>query len=106
MRSSTNKTLVLIIVVLVLTNIAVLGYFLWYKKADPVKTDKDRNGIAEPLEKEVGFSSDQLGQYKLLKDKQRELVRPMYEDMRHSKDSLFKLLGTNDVTDSAVISLA
>ena len=107
MRSSTNKTLVLIIVVLLLTNIAVLGYFLWYKKSDlPLKAEKERNGIAEPLEKEVGFSADQLAQYKLLKDKQRELIRPMYEDMRKSKDSLFQLLATKDATDSAVVNLA
>ena len=107
MRSSTNKTLVLIIVVLVLTNIAVLGYFLWYKKSDlPVKADRERNGIAEPLEKEVGFSPEQLAQYRQLKEKQREVIRPMYEDMRKTKDSLFHFLSTREVGDSAVINLA
>jgi protein CpxP len=102
-----NKTLLLIIAVLVLTNIAVLAYFLWYKKSDlPLKADREKNGIAEPLEKEVGFSSDQLAQYKMLKDKQHELIRPMYEGMRRSKDSLFRLLGSRDANDSTVVHLA
>ena len=107
MSNSSNKTLLLIIVVLILTNVAVLGYFLWYKKADiPQKTEKERNGIAEPLEKEVGFSTEQLAEYKLLKEKQRELIRPMFEDMRRSKDSLYRLLGTKDVNDSLVTNAA
>jgi periplasmic protein CpxP/Spy len=103
MRNSTNKTLLVIIAVLLLTNIAVLGYFLWYKKpATPIRNDREHNGISDALQKEVGFSDDQVAQYKLLKDKQREIIRPMFDDMRKSKDSLFRLLSVTEVNDSVL----
>jgi hypothetical protein len=101
-----NKNLLIIIAVLLLTNIGVLGYFLWYKK--PVKQQQESrwdskgnsNGIYELLQKDVGFSADQLAQYKLMKDKQRETLRPMFDEMRRVKDSLFRLLKESDVPDS------
>ncbi len=37
-----NKNLLIIIAVLLLTNIGVLGYFLWYKK--PVEKQEQRDG--------------------------------------------------------------
>lgn len=100
-----SKNLLIIIAVLLLTNIGVLGYFLWFKK--PAKQAEQRwdakgnsNGIYELLQKDVGFSADQLAQYKLMKDKQRETLRPMFDDMRKAKDSLFRLLKESDVPDS------
>ncbi len=103
MNNSTNRNLLIIIAVLVLTNIAVLGYFLWFNKAaNGQRQDRARNGISEQLQKEVGFSEEQLAQYKLLKDKQREIIHPIFEDMRKSKDSLFRLLSDPNISDSTL----
>jgi periplasmic protein CpxP/Spy len=88
-----NRTLLVIIAVLVLTNIAVLAYFLWYKHPEPTPANQERNGISEILEKEVGFNSSQIAQYKALKDQQKQSIKPMFDDMRKMKDSLFGLLG-------------
>ncbi len=100
-----SKNLLIIIAVLLLTNIGVLGYFLWFKK--PAKQQEQRwdskgnaNGIYDLLQKDVGFSADQLAQYKQMKDKQRETLRPMFDDMRRAKDSLFRLLKESNVPDS------
>jgi periplasmic protein CpxP/Spy len=101
-----NKNLLIIIAVLLLTNIGVLGYFLWYKK--PEKATEQRwdqrgnngNGIQDLLQKDVGFSTEQLAQYKQMKDKQRETIRPMYDEMRKAKDSLFRLLKDSAAPDS------
>ena len=101
-----NKNLLIIIVVLLLTNIGVLGYFLWYKKPEKQeqRTENNRgfggNGIQDLLQKEVGFTPEQLAQYKQMKDKQRETIRPMYDEMRKKKDSLFQLLNDATVSDS------
>jgi|SRR6218665_380223 len=101
-----NKNLLIIIAVLLLTNIGVLGYFLWYKKpeakVEQFRGDGKPNGILDLLQKEIGFSEDQLAQYKLLKDKQRETIRPMYDEMRKAKDSLFSLLRESSIADSVV----
>ena len=105
MKNSPNKILLIIIVVLVLTNIAVLAYFLWYKTpahAVSRSSDRERNGIADVLQKEVGFNDDQVAKYKVLKERQKAIIRPMYDDMRKSKDSLFRLLSAPAVTDSMI----
>jgi protein CpxP len=105
-----NKNLLIIIAVLLLTNIGVLGYFLWYKKPPEKQEQHDgrnnNNGIQDLLQKEVGFSADQLAQYKQMKDKQRETIRPMYDEMRKAKDSLFRLLTDSTVPDSVISKAA
>ena len=102
-----NKNLLIIIAVLLLTNIGVLGYFLWYKKPPEMQEQHDgknnnNNGIQDLLQKEVGFTAEQLAQYRQMKDKQRETIRPMYDEMRKAKDNLFRLLKDSTISDSAI----
>ena len=100
MSNPRNRNLLIIIAVLLLTNIAVLVYFLGSKKPVTQHGEKERGSITEMLQKEVGFNDEQTAQYKQLKEKQRELIRPMYDDMRKAKDSLFRLLSYPDTSDS------
>jgi Spy/CpxP family protein refolding chaperone len=99
---SRNRNLLFIIAVLVLTNIAVLAYFLWVKKPSaPVKRDF-KNGMTEMLKKEVGFNDDQVAQYKHLKDEQWATIKPMFDEMRKAKENLFRLLSDPNTNDSIV----
>jgi Spy/CpxP family protein refolding chaperone len=101
MSNSRNRNLLIIIGVLFLTNIAVLVYFLGQKKpAKPEHGDRDRPGITESLQKEVGFTDEQIAQYKQLKELQKQSIRPMYDEMRMAKDSLFRLLTDPQAGDS------
>ena len=98
MSNPRNRNLLIIIGVLLLTNIAVLVYFLGQKKP-ATSHDEGRSSVSEMLQKEVGFNDEQTAKYKQLKEKQRETIRPMYDDMRKAKDNLFRLLrypGTSD----------
>lgn len=107
--ASRNKNLVFIIAVLLLTNIAVLAYFLVFKKSEPHNEHQGdrRNGMmVEMLEKEVGFDSKQMTQYKQLKDLQKITVRPLFDEMRKAKDNLFRYLPDPNVNDSAISSAA
>ena len=112
MANSRNRTLIFIITVLLLTNIAVLGYFLWFKKEpttqDPRREDKLRNdkGIEDPLRDSVGFTEDQLSQYRQMRDDQRKSIKPMMEDMRKTKDSLFRMVANENANDSTINSIA
>jgi periplasmic protein CpxP/Spy len=108
MSTSKNRSLIFIITVLLLTNIAVLGYFLWFKKSDkPTKPGGDRgSGIETPLKKEVGFNEEQLTQYKQFREEQMKAIKPMSEDMRKTKDSLFRTMSNENANDSVVNSIA
>lgn len=104
-NQSRNRNLIFIIAVLLLTNIGVLAYFLWFKepaKDHPGNEGQKRTGMVEILETEVGFNKDQLDQYKQLKEQQRAASKPMYDDMRKAKDNLFRLMGDSTASDSLI----
>lgn len=103
MSNPRNKNLLIIIGVLLLTNIALLAFFLSQKpgKQGTAGIKNERPGIGEMLKNEVGFTEDQLAKYKELKEEQRQTIRPMYDDMRKTKESMFQLLGHPDA-DSLV----
>ncbi len=107
--ASRNKNLIFIIAVLLLTNIAVLVYFLVFKKPEeqPRFTQEKRTGmVIEMLQKDAGFTDEQIAKYKQLKDLQEKTVKPMFDEMRKAKDSLFRLMTKPDISDSVVNSVA
>jgi len=107
MSGSKNRNLLFIIMVLLLTNVAVLGYFLWYKKPPKEAHSRgDKNFVGDMLKKEVGFDTVQLAGYKEMREKQQQVLRPMFDDMRQAKDSLFSMIGKAEVNDSLVLNLA
>ena len=102
MSTSKNRSLIFIIITLLLTNIGVLGYFLW-PKTPQKKPENDRhNWMINALQKDVGFNEEQVAQYKQLNDDHWKKIKPMFEDIRKSKDSLFKLLSDESVNDSVI----
>ena len=104
MSNPRNRNLLIIIAVLLLTNVAVLVYFIGQHKKDRATPPPDagRNAVVEMLQKEVGFDDEQTTRYKEMKEKQREKIRPMYDDMRKAKDSLFRLLSFPETSDSVL----
>jgi protein CpxP len=103
-NTSRNKNLLFIIAALLLTNIAVLVYFLAIRKPHEGKAGMPdrRHGLSEVLQKEVGFNDDQVAQYKQMKEEQLEKLSPLFDEMRKAKDSLFRLISDTTVSDSAV----
>jgi capsular polysaccharide biosynthesis protein len=109
MSITRNRNLLIIIAVLLLTNAAVLAYFIGQKKntkGASSNVDRDRSGVAEMLQKEVGFNEEQTAKYKEMKEKQQEKIHPVYDDMRKAKDSLFRLLSYPGTSDSVVNKMA
>jgi len=103
MSLSKSRSLIFIITVLLLTNIAVLGYFLWFKKPyKHEKGEKEHKGIAKALQNEVGFNEQQVVQYRELKEKQWATITPMFDNMCKAKDSLFRLLSDENANDSTI----
>jgi Spy/CpxP family protein refolding chaperone len=106
MSTSRNKNLLFIIAALLLTNIGVLSYFLWIKQS---KTDgggghgeRPRIDMADRLKDSIGFNDDQVAQFKKLKEEQWATIRPMFDEMRKAKDSLFKLISDSNASDSVI----
>jgi Spy/CpxP family protein refolding chaperone len=104
MSTSRNKNLLFIIAALLLTNVAVLAYFLWIKQPEHKRTgfDNKKDWMAGKLKEEVGFNDEQVAQYKQLKEEQKATIRPLYDEMRKAKDSLFRLLSDPGLSDSII----
>ena len=101
--SSKTKALVAAVVFLLLTNIAVLVFFLCCK--GPGK--KDFHGgreamMKEFLQKDVGFTPQQIQQYDTLSKQHRESIKASFSEMKNNKEIQFKELGQNGFSDSAI----
>ena len=109
MSTARYRNLLIIIAVLLLTNIAVLVYFLSDRNPGHTKNAEvksEPSSVTEMLQKDVGFSEEQMTVYKQMKEKQKEVIRPMFDDMRKSKDSLFRLLSYPETQDSVLVRMA
>jgi protein CpxP len=98
-----NKSLVSIIVFLLITNIAMVIFFLVLNKpAQRNSRGKDQNGMSGMLQKEVGFSNDQLNTYQSLRKAQLDSVHILFDEVRKAKIDFYNLLYTSNVPDSTL----
>lgn len=96
-----NKLLLLIIGVLLLANISLLWYYVWKK---PAKAEPKRQ-VEHPsarLKREVGFNDQQATIYDSLREQHYRSIRPLFEDLRISRDSLLKMMHQPMVDDSLI----
>ena len=83
-----NRSLVSIIIFLLITNIAMLVFFLVLN--NPVQKnsrshDQNQNGMSGMLQKEVGFSKDQVDSYLSLRKSQLDTIHTSFDELRKSK---------------------
>ena len=107
------KWLVFIISVLLVANVVLLYMLVSEEKkpGEPKKTEKPQQKhpygrTGEMLEKEVGFSKEQLERYTKLREAHWNTMGPLFEKMRNSKDSFYQLLRVPELSDSALKNAA
>jgi Spy/CpxP family protein refolding chaperone len=106
-KQNSNKVLISIIAILLISNIAILTFFLMKKEGGHMGKRPDRKAmIADFLKKEIGFSGAQLQQYDTLSDRHRENMKKMFENLHSSKDKQFKQLTAGDFSDSIINNVA
>ena len=97
-----TKSLVTIIIFLLITNIGMLLFFVFSSKTSLKREYKHEQGggsMYNSLQNDVGFSKDQLDRYQHLRQQQRDIVRPLFGELRTSKKDFYDLLYTNNVSD-------
>lgn len=96
-----TKSLITIIIFLLITNITMLIFFvLLGKPAERRQRNHEPNGMYNSLQNEVGFSKDQLDQYKALREEQMKKVHPLFNEVRSAKKDFYELINSNQVSDS------
>ncbi len=102
-----NKSLVSIIIFLLITNIAMLIFFLVLNNpAQKNGRTRDQNGMSGMLQKEVGFSKDQLDKYQSLRKEDLDSIHNLFDGLRKSKMSFYSLIYSSNVADSSVKNAA
>ncbi len=106
MNSNTKtKSLITIIIFLLITNIAMIIFFMVLSKpVEKRSRSHEPGGMYKSLQNEVGFSQDQLNQYKALRETQMKNVRPMFNQVRKSKENFYDLISLEQVSDSMLTS--
>lgn len=98
-----NKSLISIIIFLLITNIAMLIFFLFFNEpAGRSSANENQGHFSEALETDVGFTKEQLEQYQVFRKANLERVKPLFNDVRNAKFGLYDLLYTEPVPDSVV----
>src|ERR1017187_2778793 len=98
-----NKSLVSIIIFLLITNIAMLVFFLVLNNpAQKNSHSRDQNGMSGMLQKEVGFTKDQLDTYQSLRKNQMDTVHALFDELRNSKMDFYNLIYSSQVSDSSL----
>jgi periplasmic protein CpxP/Spy len=101
-----SKILILLVAVLLLTNITMLYFFLNRPQHNKDGRSGREAAITAFLEKEIGFSPQQLKQYDSLGNAHREKMRTMLDTMRSAKEQVLKNLAAGNFTDSGMVQAA
>lgn len=98
-----NKSLVSIIIFLLVTNIAMLIFFLVLNNpAQKNSHPHDQNGMSGMLQKEVGFTKDQQDAYQLLRKEQLDTIHVLFDQLRKAKMNFYNLIYSPQISDSSL----
>lgn len=102
-----NKILILAVALLLLTNMAMLFFFLKYREHGKKGWHGDREAImSEFLQKQVGFTPQQIEQYDSLSKQHRDKMKAMFDEAGKNRERQVKQLAAAGFSDSAINSIA
>jgi hypothetical protein len=96
---SRNKILLSIIAILLITNIAMLIFFLRCNRKPP---EQRRIGFTERLKKEVGFTPAQMQVYEPKKEVFWAGMRTKFEQIKRTKEDFYRQMYDPSIPDSVI----
>jgi hypothetical protein len=98
-----NKILVLLVAILLIANLGLMFYF--FVGRNNHKHETSNRSVSDFIQKQLDFNADQTARFQQLRDQHKETVRPIIDDMKKLKDSLYSLLQGPEVNDSIAENL-
>ena len=102
MKSSTNKILTIAVILLLVTNIALVIFMVKGKSHRDTRTTK--SDAYEMMVKELGMTDQQQKDYKQLKEDHFKSIRPLFDSLRAAKSAFFSLIKDSTIADSTINS--
>lgn len=102
MKSSNNKILTIAVVLLLLTNIALVAFMVMGKSKRSTKHAWGKGDPAEMMAKELNMTEQQRKDHKLLKEEHLKNIKPLFDSVRAAKTAFFALLKDSTAGDSTI----
>jgi periplasmic protein CpxP/Spy len=98
---SRNKIYVLLIGILLLSNLALVAFFVFNRpEKKEVRKEKPGSFMKEALKSEVGFDDQQMTQFEQMSGEHKQQMRPLFEDIGKTKENFYRLLTQPGTADS------
>lgn len=105
-RIARNKSLLIIVALLLITNMAMLIYFLNKPGAEKESPRKSRSEMGIFLKNQVGFSDDQMKEFEKRKQLQRDSAGKYFKDLNDTKMAFYSQLNQADADSSRLDTLS
>ena len=99
-----NKLLVLLVAILLVANLGLMLYF-FVGRNNHNRHQGSNHPVSDFMQKQIGFNADQAAKFQELRDQHKQEVKPVIDDIKMLKDSLYKLLQGPEVNDSIAENL-
>jgi len=103
MKSSTNKILTIAVVLLLVTNIALVA-FMMMNKSKRSEKPPGRKSTSDMMAKELNMTEEQKKNHKLSKEEHLKKVKPLFDSIRLTKATLYTLLKDSTVSEDVINS--
>jgi periplasmic protein CpxP/Spy len=102
-----NKWFLFLLGFLFLANIALLlSFFVFGEKSDDFKGRQSSQSAKGYLSRELGLSKEQESAFSKMKEEHFRVMKPLWEEIRKTKDSLFTQMNNPGMNDSAISAFA
>jgi len=102
MKNSNNKILTVAVVLLLVTNIALVFFLMNNKGKGNEKRTGAKGDPSEVMAKELNMTEQQKNEHKQLKDDHFKAMKPFYDSLRTAKAAFYALTKEADVNDSTL----
>jgi len=100
MKNSTNKFLVIAVILLLIVNIALVAFMVMGKSKKPQA--KDGKAAFEKMVNELGMNEAQKKEFDSLREAHFATIRPLFDSIRTTRQSLYGLIKEETLNDSLV----
>ncbi len=100
MKNSTNKFLTIAVVLLLLANITLVAFLVMGKDKKP--TARDGKSPFDKMVNELGMNESQKKQFDSLRTVHFGTIRPLFDSIRATRQTLFNLMKEETLNDSLV----
>lgn len=102
MKNTNTRILTIAVVLLLITNIALVAFFVMGKNKKSSNHQGGRPDPTEMMAKELNMTEDQKELHKQLREEHQKNIKPLFDSVKAAKIAYYSLVKDSTVSDSMV----